>query len=304
MVELERVGRALTDEVGLGPVVRIAPVAPNDQGSFNEVFRVALADRSVFVRINRDRDAFPRELAAYRRGAACGMPVPDVIAFLPHSLSIDAPVLVLGEVAGEPLGTAPLLDDTRRRLFAHAGAMLRRLHEAPIDGYGALTLRDGVLRGASASWRDYWLIDNTYDRDLEAIARDGLVTGSEWARVERAIDTMIAAEVGPARLLHNDFHGAHIFTDGRAITGVIDFGNALAGDPRYDIAMSRYFCDAIEAEAFTRGYGALALDPMVHTYGIYVAAIKVLWSQRTGNAAGVGRGVAILRRALMTHSLS
>jgi len=219
-----------------------------------------------------------------------------------HRDEIEVPMLVLGEIAGEPLGTASLADDARQRLFAHAGTMLRRLHAAPIGGYGTLTLRDGVLRGASSSWRDYWLIDNTYDRDLEAIVREGLVTGSEWARVERSIETMIAVEVGPARFLHNDFHGAHIFTDGRAITGVIDFGNALAGDPRYDIAMSRYFCDAIEAEVFSRGYGDLARDPMVHTYGVYVAAIKVLWGHRTGNPAGVEWGVAALRRALATRS--
>ena len=299
MVEPQQVVHALTDELGLGPVVRVEPV---EQGWFNEVFRVELGDRSVFVRINRDREAFPRELAAYQRGADCGMPVPDVVAYLPHSVTLDAPMLVLGEITGEPLGTSPPGRNARQRLHEQAGAMLRRLHAAPIDGYGTLTLRDGVLRGASSSWRNYWLVDNTYDRDLEAIARDGPVSGSEWARVERAIDTMVAVEVGPARFLHNDFHGAHIFTDGRAITGVIDFGNALAGDPRYDIAMARYFCEPFEAEAFTRGYGDVALDPMVQTYGVYVAAIKVLWSQRTGNEAGVEWGVAALRRALTIHS--
>ena len=66
MVEPQQVVHALTDELGLGPVVRVEPV---EQGWFNEVFRVELGDRSVFVRINRDREAFPRELAAYQRGA-------------------------------------------------------------------------------------------------------------------------------------------------------------------------------------------------------------------------------------------
>lgn len=291
MIDIERAVAALTDELGIGPVVRIEPV---EQGSFNVVFRAVLADRRLYVRINRDLAAYSRELGAYRRAAACGMPVPEIVGYLPRSRTIDVSIMVLGEIEGESLDTASLTSDARRRVFAHAGAMLRRLHEAPIDGYGALTVRDGVLCGESASWREYWLIDNPWDRNLEDIVRDGLVSGSVYARVERTIDAMCTADVGPARLLHNDYTSGHIYTDGRAITGVIDFGNALAGDPRHDIAMSRYFCNADEADAFGRGYGPRARDPMVHTYDIYIAAIKVLWSHRTGNPADARRRVAVL----------
>jgi len=280
VVDAERVVVALRDELGIGPVSRIEPA---DDGSFNAVFRVVVADRGLYVRINHDRDAYPRELCAYRLAAASGMPVPKIVGYLPDVPTIDAAMLVLGEIEGESLDTASLSDNARRRVYEHAGAMLHRLHEAPVDGYGMLTVRDGMLRGESASWRDYWLVDNPYDRNLEDIARDGLVSGAVYARVEAAIEAMCAAEIGPARLLHNDFTGVHIFTDGRNVTGVIDFGNALAGDPRYDIAMARYFRDALEADALTRGYGPLALDPMVRTYEIYVSAIKVLWIYRIGN---------------------
>lgn len=291
MIDVDQAVIALRDELGIGPVLRIEPV---EQGSFNIVFRAVLADRRLYVRINRDREAYPREVGAYRRAAACGMPIPEIVGYLPWSGKIDASILVLGEIEGVSLDDASLTRDARRRVFEHAGAMLRRLHEAPIEGYGTLTVRDGVLCGGSASWRDYWLIDNPWDRNLEDIARDGLVSGPVYARIKGAIDAMCAADFGPARLLHNDYTSGHIFTDGRAVTGVIDFGNALAGDPRYDIAMARYFCDAAEADAFRRGYGPLARDPMVHTYDIYIAAIKVLWSYRNGNLAGAKRRAAVL----------
>lgn len=291
MIDVDQVVIALREELGIGPVLRVEPV---EQGSFNVVFRAVLAGRRLYVRINRDREAYPREIGVYQRAAACGMPIPGIIGYLPWSGTIDASILVLGEIEGVSLDQASLPLDARRGVFERAGAILRRLHEAPIDGYGMLTVRDGVLRGASASWRDYWLVDNPWDRNLEDIAREGMVSAPVYARVEGAIDAMCTAEFGPARLLHNDYTSGHIFTDGRAVTGVIDFGNALAGDPRYDIAMARYFCDAAEADAFGRGYGALALDPMVHTYDIYIAAIKVLWSYRTGDLAGATRRVAVL----------
>lgn len=297
MIEFDQAVIALREELGIGPVVGVEPV---EQGSFNVVFRAVLADRGLYVRVNRDREAYPREVGAYRRAAACGMPIPEIVGYLPWSVTIDASILVLGEIEGVSLDDASLTRDARRGVFERAGAILRRLHEAPIGGYGMLTVREGVLRGASASWRDYWLVDNPWDRNLEDIARDGLVSAPVYARVEGAIDAMCAAEFGPARLLHNDYTSGHIFTDGRAVTGVIDFGNALAGDPRYDIAMARYFCDAAEADAFGRGYGALARDPTVHTYDIYIAAIKVLWSYRNEDLAGATRRAAALD-ALVTE---
>jgi len=38
------------------------------------------------------------------------------------------------------------------------------------------------------------------------------------------------------RLLHLDYHPLNVLTDGKRITGVIDWSNAHAGDPRADAA--------------------------------------------------------------------
>ncbi|MBA3825674.1 MAG: aminoglycoside phosphotransferase family protein, partial [Ktedonobacterales bacterium] len=38
------------------------------------------------------------------------------------------------------------------------------------------------------------------------------------------------------RLLHCDYHPLNVLTDGNRITGVLDWTNALAGDPRADVA--------------------------------------------------------------------
>ncbi len=85
MFDVDQVVIALRDELGIGPVVRVEPV---EQGSFNVVFRAVLADRRLYVRINRDREAYPREVGAYRRAAACGMPIPEIVGYLIAAIKV------------------------------------------------------------------------------------------------------------------------------------------------------------------------------------------------------------------------
>jgi thiamine kinase-like enzyme len=57
------------------------------------------------------------------------------------------------------------------------------------------------------------------------------------ARAGRALDDHreLFDSVEPARLLHGDFHPRHVYAvDGR-ITGIIDWGDATAGDPVFDL---------------------------------------------------------------------
>jgi aminoglycoside phosphotransferase (APT) family kinase protein len=42
-----------------------------------------------------------------------------------------------------------------------------------------------------------------------------------------------------AVLLHLDYHPLNVLTDGKRITGVLDWANTCAGDPRIDLARTR-----------------------------------------------------------------
>jgi aminoglycoside phosphotransferase (APT) family kinase protein len=48
-------------------------------------------------------------------------------------------------------------------------------------------------------------------------------------------------------LLHLDYHGLNVMTDGERITGVLDWANALAGDPRACFARTYMFLKLIPA---------------------------------------------------------
>jgi aminoglycoside phosphotransferase (APT) family kinase protein len=57
-----------------------------------------------------------------------------------------------------------------------------------------------------------------------------------WARDERIGALLHRLSLKTTALLHFDYHPLNVMSDGHAITGVIDWTNARAGDPRADLA--------------------------------------------------------------------
>jgi aminoglycoside phosphotransferase (APT) family kinase protein len=96
---------------------------------------------------------------------------------------------------------------------------------------------------AHAVWQDRpalllrWVPGETV---LQAVARRPwriLALGRAMGRVHGRIHSLAAPEaVGSGALLHLDYHPLNVMTDGRHITGVLDWANAAGGDPRTDLA--------------------------------------------------------------------
>ncbi len=63
------------------------------------------------------------------------------------------------------------------------------------------------------------------------------VLGRRMGRVHAAIHAIPApAELGEGVLLHMDYHPLNVMADEHGVSGVLDWANATAGDPRADLA--------------------------------------------------------------------
>ncbi|MBI1886065.1 MAG: aminoglycoside phosphotransferase family protein [Chloroflexi bacterium] len=144
-----------------------------------------------------------REQAAMEAAAAGGIPVPAIEA---AGTWRDLPVMVLSWCPGQPL----LAVLQRRpwllwRLGSACGRLQAHIHTVPAP--------PSLVEGAP----DYWLrgVRSLYPDVDELLGRLGISTAS---------------------LVHFDYHPLNILTDGETITGVVDWTNAAAGDPRADVA--------------------------------------------------------------------
>ena len=224
-------------EAALG--VEIRSVTRPKQGMGSSVLIVTDDDdREMAVKIGTEtaNDALALELVGT---SGAGVPVPGVLASFAFE---DMTVLVMEKV------DAPLLEeadkDGKRRYLGPMLACLKKIHTIGSDRAGLLTGADG-----DRTWKEILLFRLSGEHPLypweEIARRDGVDAGLLSESIARLREDMRAAEL-PIKnysLLHTDFNQRNLFVDPQksAIASVIDWGEAMFGDPLYDFARVRMF---------------------------------------------------------------
>ena len=132
-----------------------------------------------------------------------------------------------------PLVEAQPGDETLLAIAGQLGRFLTELHGFPIERAAAL----GVAVHTAESWRQrYVTLRDRVRADVYPLLKD-----DETERIEAFWEGFFGNEehvqFKPA-LIHSDLDDAHVLVDAERgrITGVIDFGDACAGDPALDFA--------------------------------------------------------------------
>jgi aminoglycoside phosphotransferase (APT) family kinase protein len=192
--------RSLLAALGRRPAARAVPIRG---GWDTTIWRVELDGAAYALRLFRaeQRAAAAYEALAMRTAAAAGLPAPRIEA---EGTWQDRPVVLLGWCPGRTLADEAAAHPWRVwRLGLAFGATQARIHRIPVSE---------PLRAGSRPW-------------------------IEWVGPEQtALHELLRAIAGPDRLLHLDYHPLNVLTDGRGVTGVIDWVNARVGDPRADLA--------------------------------------------------------------------
>lgn len=176
-------------------------VSPVIGGRDTAIWRVEQGADTYALRVFRAEQApvVEYEVAAMRAAEAGGVPVPML-----HGLAAwqDRPAMLLSWCAGHTL-LAELQRHPQRAydMGVLSGEMLARIHHAP-------------LPATARSW----------------------LSGS--GQVEPRLHKRLMETATQERLLHMDVHPLNLLTDGERITAVLDWTNALTGDPRADLARS------------------------------------------------------------------
>ncbi|GCE07442.1 phosphotransferase family protein [Dictyobacter aurantiacus] len=193
------------------------PVATPLLGGFDmAMWRVEHEGQTYALRVFRPGayEECEREQVVMEAAHAAGLPVPRV-----HRMGTwqDRPALLISWIAGRTLA-----DELRARPWHlwPLGIAFGRT-QAAINAVEAPAL----LKQLPESWIS-WRCEGE----------------------EALQDRLRALSQGKQALLHLDYHLLNVLTDGRRITGVVDWANARAGDPRADAA---------------RTISILRLDPLV-----------------------------------------
>ena len=172
--------------------------------------RATLRVGDVFLKV--DGDPAHAEVEA-RAMALAPIPTPTV-------LWREPPVLALAAVPGEALGVLGEPSTASPQAWAAAGAVVRRLHDAPLPPWPGTRLDDVAAR---------------LDSECAWLLADGVLP-AEVIRRNREIAEGALRPWDPV-FVHGDLQITHVFVDGDEVSGVIDWSEAAPGDAMFDLAI-------------------------------------------------------------------
>ncbi len=192
---------AILNALGVGDVISVERA---HGGTETAIWRVERIDGGYALRVFGvgGEDVCERERHAMEAARAGGLPVPEVCAV---GVWQGRPAQLLTWLPGRTVN-----DELRRRpwrayqLGVMLGTMQAQLHRVSAPA---------VLAAKPNGWIN-WL-------------------GSDEERLERLLRER---QYSSGALLHLDYHPRNVLTDGMRITGILDWANAAAGDPRADAA--------------------------------------------------------------------
>ncbi|HEY9410789.1 MAG TPA: aminoglycoside phosphotransferase family protein [Jiangellaceae bacterium] len=212
----------------LGPISELCPLT---EGEVSQVFAFRVGGDELVVRVAGSRHEYDKERYVVENLRPAGVPVPDIADIWHHD---DAHVMCVSRrFAGmtvDRVSAEQAADLIEPVLRAHSA--ITAVDISATTGFGTF---DAVGRADHSSWPDY----------LAAAACEPLAApSSHRGRVESLEATLI--ELAPEcpnlrHLVHADFGGNNLLTDGATVTGVIDWPQALFGDPMYDAAWSIFW---------------------------------------------------------------
>jgi hygromycin-B 4-O-kinase len=203
-------------------------------GGESQVYRFTGDDRRLIVRINRTVEGFEKDIFARCKFEHLNLPIPEVVRIGRINdhffcISEEVPGATLQDLNRDAL--TPVLGPTARVLDEIAKSDL-----ACMTGFGPFDA-NGI--GKYESWRDFLI--HTAVPEIK-----------QMNPFLRRLEALIEHCPEISGLIHGDFGSKNVLTDGRRITAVVDWSEAMIGDPLYDVAnvfFWRTWLDCMEQQA-------------------------------------------------------
>ena len=238
----------------------------------NQDFLVATS-RGDFILKAMGAHSVVAESWACGRAREAGVPAPEIVAVDLDQAILPLPYLLMRRMPGGPV-------DEAHEAIVEVGRRLRALHEVRVEGFGLLTGDPEALggptpaapRGRESSWSD--VIARPL-ADLDDFVAGNMLDAALAERVRSTFAVNASLLTGPRGgvLLHGDLHPRHVFAAGDRLSGIIDWGDATAGDPAFEFGRYSRVGDA-SLDLLLRGYEPDDPALVRHTMVLY----RVLWS--------------------------
>lgn len=249
------------------------------------------AGQVFYLRLAEEHDEdLHTDAAVHRELLRRDVPVPDIVHVERFDPALDRSVMITTETPGSPLSPAAPLDLATAVVRA-AGAAVARINQVAVDGFGWVR-RDGSpdVSAKMGSYAEF--VRSELPVDWPGLLADPFTT-TELDVLRDLVDDEAAHGPESGSLVHGDLDLTHIFTDARAFTGIIDFGEIRGAEMWYDLGHFQVHDREMYPHAllddFVAGYGEVT--PLPAEYPDLIRRSAVLSALRQ-LCRWLGRGLA------------
>jgi Ser/Thr protein kinase RdoA (MazF antagonist) len=235
-------------------------------GGVSDVYRIELAgaEKPLVLKVYGDEPAWivaKEALVAGWIGERAGIPIPRWLRVDERRTCIPFRFALTTWLPGATVRSligVPGFDAVCRQM----GELLRRLHAIPMTAYGYI-VADGIRRPQPTNDEYMRSAFNQAFRQFREQTGEEALTRRLEEKAQSRFD-LLQYSAGPV-LCHDDLQQGNVLaeygTNGSLqLTGLIDFGNARAGDALFDLAKALFCCaheDPRSREPVLAGYGEI-----------------------------------------------
>ncbi len=208
-------------------------------GKTSQAFSYTSQGSNFVIRINKKKGRFEKDLYAFNHFKTKTIPIPkilDIGKFNPGYFCC-----ISKHAVGKNLDEWN--DDTHRKLLPQLISILKEIHKLePLgNGYGDW---DTTGNAPHDSWKDAILPKKDRTDNLES-PKASFYEKDVVKRLEIALEKFMPFITEDRYLVHGDYGFNNIVSDGKSITGVLDWGESMFGDFMYDVSWLEFWSSNI-----------------------------------------------------------
>lgn len=259
------------------------------------LYDVELGNKRVVVRINQttvEDDYFEVEDYIYRKLILLGIQNCGVYFIEKRGKNFPYDFIILDKLMigdfERLLQEGEYTTEMEMNLVKRSGEFLRKIHTIKTSRYGFFDrslLKRGLI-GTKSTWADYYL--TALEVNLNTLIKLKYIDNEKACEIRKVIEQNKRLLIcdNPV-LLHGDYCDHNIISDANTLTGVIDWTDAISGDPLHDIAFWSSFYPTERLGLFLSGYYGKenkpdTFDDTLHLYLLRINVSKAVLRHKYG----------------------
>lgn len=257
--DLQKLTKSIINE----PVIQITPL--NVKSSYHTIYYLKSKKLEYILKINSLNNLFTDYsffIEEYIQKILLRSKLPNIKVF---NIDITRDYIPTEFMLMEFLRDSPLeqfKNSEYKNIYTDLGRVFKQIHSISANNYGPidikLLLTKNELTGTFSSWKSFIFLN--LNNHLKECVKIGVLSPSELVSLKSIyVKSKPIFTNSKSSLIHNDPSLRNIFVNNNRVTGIIDWEDAIFGDPLWEIAFIDTFLfrkeDKLKFKLFCNGYG-------------------------------------------------